>query len=590
MTITHQLPEAVFAALAEGAGDLDSIQHLRQVQQDKHLMLLADLKKAATADEPGATALRAGYDLLAALRAAGTEADTWLLGLPHMGAWTHRCQLSLVQDDAPDFGYFACLAAAAAVRIGFRFELTVPVRAGRILLPGLGFLRVTEQADWVTMRCDGDHVTVGDWFQASWRDLVPDGGCGKPVPHWSGTPLLRATAGQLSWHVLMETEDRSLDLYARPMYTGLQARELRPWRHRIQLAWEILVRHHRWAAEPMTAGISVIVPLQHNSGTDLVSATAPAVFGAIATSWPPDPVTMAETLVHEFQHVKLGGLMDMVRLVESGKGLVYAPWRSDPRPADALLQGTYAHLGIIRFWQSQRDAEIDPDSILRAQVQFMRWRPAIERAVRTMFSTHCLTPDGLRFVRQLHAWEKDLTCAPIPRDAQDMAAEASLDHWLTWQIQNVAVDAAAVADLAAAYRRGELFSAQHPPMTSIERDTRRLNVTATNRSRLLTTRYLAPARYRTLLADKGVLPEEADILLIAGKTEAAIQAYRDRITGSAEAHPDAWIGLALALHHLPSSPFAHTFGTRLALLFELHRHMSDHGYRRDPLELARWLG
>ena len=37
---------------------------------------------------------------------------------------------------------------------------------------------------------------------------------------------------------------------------------------------------------------------------------SPAAFGAIATSWPPDPVTLAETLVHEFQHVKLCGLLD----------------------------------------------------------------------------------------------------------------------------------------------------------------------------------------------------------------------------------------------------------------------------------------
>ena len=77
---------------------------------------------------------------------------------------------------------------------------------------------------------------------------------------------------------------------------------------------------------------------------------------------------MAETLVHEFQHVKLCGLLDMVPLAASGAEKVYAPWRQDPRPAGGLLQGIYAHLGIVRFWQSQRQAETDPDGILRAQV------------------------------------------------------------------------------------------------------------------------------------------------------------------------------------------------------------------------------
>ena len=184
---------------------------------------------------------------------------------------------------------------------------------------------------------------------------------------WSGTPLVRATADGLTWDVLLETEDKYLDRDSRPMFRGLPVRELQlwRWRHGIQSAWEILVRHHRWAAEPMAGGISVIVPLRPKSENDLVSRTSPAAFGAIATSWPPDPVTMAETFVHEFQHVKLGGLMDMVQLVESGGEQVYAPWRPDPRPADVLLQGAYAHLGILRFWRAQRHVEIDPDDIVR---------------------------------------------------------------------------------------------------------------------------------------------------------------------------------------------------------------------------------
>ena len=40
----------------------------------------------------------------------------------------------------PDFGYLAAVAAAAAVRLGIPFELDVPVRDGRVPLPGLGCL------------------------------------------------------------------------------------------------------------------------------------------------------------------------------------------------------------------------------------------------------------------------------------------------------------------------------------------------------------------------------------------------------------------------------------------------------------------
>lgn len=553
-------------------------------------MLLAGLAEAAGGNEPGAGAFRAGYQLLTRLRAAGAGADIWLLGLPHMGAWTHACHMDIVDGKPPDFGHFAGMAAAAAIRVGFPFELDVPVREGRVRLPGLGVVQIAGEMDSVTILCDGDHVTVGDQFKVDYSLIAPDYGSAKAIPHWSGTPALRATADRLTWDVLLETEDPYLDRYTRPMYKDLQVRDLRRWRHRTQLAWAILVRHHRWAAEPLADAISVIVPLREDSDTELVSATTPAVFGAIATSWPPDPVTMAETLVHEFQHVKLGALMEMVQLVESSHERVYAPWRADPRPADALLQGAYAHLGIVRFWGSQRDAELDPDSILRAQAQFARWRSAIERAVRTLIRARCLTPTGLRFVRQLYTWEKDLVYAPIPSDAKEMAAEAALDHWLTWQIRHVAIDDAGVESLAAAYQRGEPFSEQLRPTAQIvTEEIRTVNVNASTRSRLLTMRYLAPTRCRDLLTNEDLLPDEADVLLVNRKSKPAVQAYCDQIARSPEPQPEAWIGLALALHQLPASPFKHAFGTQLALMYELHRYLSDLSDRRDPLDLAGWL-
>jgi HEXXH motif-containing protein len=234
-------------------------------------------------------------------------------------------------------------------------------------------------------------------FQANRRCLVPDDGSGGPVPRWSGTPLIRAVTDGLAWQVLLEAEDGYLHRYTLPMAADLRAEDIQHWRQRAQAAWQVLVRHHRWAAEALPDAVSVIVPLTPHSETDLVSVTTPAAFGAIATSWPPDPVTMAETLVHEGQHVKLSGLLDMVPLVTSDGKQVYAPWRQDPRPAGGLLQGVYAHLGIARFWNAQRRAETDPDDVLRAQVHFARWRTVIDRAAQTLLRTDCLTPAGERF-------------------------------------------------------------------------------------------------------------------------------------------------------------------------------------------------
>jgi hypothetical protein len=293
-------------------------------------------------------------------------------------------------------------------------------------------------------------------------------------------------------------------------------------------------------------------------------------------------VTLAETLVHEFQHVKLCGLLDMVPLASSGEQRVYAPWRQDPRPAGGLLQGIYAHLGIVRFWQAQQHAETDPDGLLRAQVLFARWRPAIGETVQTLLETGSLTPAGVRFAERLRAQGQQLMGAPVPAEVAQIAAEVALDHRLSWQLRHVATD---VSGLAGAYRRGE--PCPGGARTWTQEDVRKVD--SSLRSRLLNLRYLEPTRYRALCAD-GVLPlSEADRLLLERSSQAAVQAYRTRIADSADPQPDAWIGLALALHQLPPSPPRAALATRLVQMAEVHARLAESGFRTDPLDLAGWF-
>jgi HEXXH motif-containing protein len=583
----HQLPEAAFSELAEGGGGPATMRRLGQAQFSKHLMLLHAIAGDATGAGAGPAAFRAGYEQLAQIQAAIPAAADWLLGLPHLGGWIHDTLIRLDQGTAADFGHFAGLVAAAGIRAGLPVDLDVPVRDGQARLPGLGSLLVAgstagAEPGWVRLRCDGELVTAGEGFAADWRRLVPDDGTVDPVPGWRGTPAVRAAGGGLTWTVLLETGDPYLDRYTLPMRTTMPPEELADWRQRIRAAWQVVAGRHRWAAEPLAEVISVIVPLTARSDTDLVSATTPAAYGAFATSWPPDPVTLAETLVHEFQHVKLCGLLDLVPLVRSGDQRVYAPWRQDPRPAGGLLQGVYAHLGIVRFWQAQRDAETDPDGILRAQVLFARWRPTIGQTVQTLLETGSLTPDGVRFAGLLRAQGDRLMSASVPAEAAQIAAEVALDHWLTWQIRHVTADPAGVADLAAAYRRGEPGPGQ--THTGVQEDARKVEEGL--RSRLLNLRYLDPARYRELCGG-GVLPlGEPDRLLLERRSEDAARAYRTVIASSADPRPEAWVGLALALHQLPPSPLQRPLATQLALVFEVYTRLAD---RSDPLDLVSWF-
>src|SRR6266568_4262701 len=229
----HRLPETAFTALASDGGDPAVVRLLREAQRSKHTMLLHAIAEAAEAADPsaGTIAFRAGYELLTRIQATDPGASAWLLGLPHLGGWAHDCLIRLDQGTVPDFAYLACAAADARL-------------------------------------------------DASRSDLRPDPGSGRSVPHWRGTPAVRALADGLAWDVLLVTDDPYLDRYTLPMSTGLSAGELQLWRQRVQSAWEVLVRHHRWAAGPIADGVSVIVPLTPQSDTDLISATSPAAFGA----------------------------------------------------------------------------------------------------------------------------------------------------------------------------------------------------------------------------------------------------------------------------------------------------------------------
>jgi HEXXH motif-containing protein len=584
---THSLPAEAFAELASGAGDSVVVGQLRAAQLSKHLMLLSVMARAADAAAdpaaPPVAAFRAGYQLLARAQAASPGAVARLLSLPHVGSWAHDCLACLDKGAAPDFGYLAGIAAAAAVQLGIPFELDVPVRDGLLSLPGAGCLELPGADGWARLSSDGERVRVGRDIDVACAALVPDDGSGAPVPHWRGTPVIRMEAGGQPWAVLLETADRYLDRYSLPMLTTMTAAEVARWRDRVRAGWELLVRHHEWAAGPVADGVSVIVPLVPAS--DLDSAASPAAFGAVATSLPPSPVSMAETLVHEFQHIKLGGLMDMLPLVKPGDERGYAPWREDPRPMGGLLQGVYAFTGIVRFWSAQRQLATGPDDRLRADVLYERWRLAIELVTRDLLASGVLTPDGTRFVTMLRERGQHQGTGPVPAAAAEIAREVALDNWLTWQLRHEAVDAAEVAALAAAYQRGEPFGGRQMPVTRIEDDIRKVDSIA--RSRLLNMRYQDQPRYRQLSAADlpGLGP--ADALLVRGDATAAVATYREEL--AAEPDPAGWIGVALALHRLPLVPGRQVFAGHLPLLFEVHQCLADQGIHVDPLDLADWF-
>jgi uncharacterized protein len=135
------------------------------------------------------------------------------------------------------------------------------------------------------------------------------------------------------------------------------------------------------------------------AGSD-VSAAARHGFGAIGTALPDDPVTLALLLMHEFQHVKLGAVLDVYDLFDpDDKRLYHAPWRKDSRPLEGLLQGTYAHLAVCDFWRVRAGlGEYDePEAAERHE----HWRAHTAAAIETLTDSGSLTPLGISFANAM---------------------------------------------------------------------------------------------------------------------------------------------------------------------------------------------
>src|SRR5262249_52474723 len=129
------------------------------------------------------------------------------------------------------------------------------------------------------------------------------------------------------------------------------------WQHRFGDAWAQIQQEHAAYAPGLAAGLRTVMPLAAVRAGKEVSATARHAFGAVAVALPASPATLALLMIHEFQHVKLGAVLDLYDLFDSADTRLFnAPWRDDPRPLEGLLQGTYAHIAVTDFWRARRNA------------------------------------------------------------------------------------------------------------------------------------------------------------------------------------------------------------------------------------------
>jgi HEXXH motif-containing protein len=450
----HSIPWGTFDQLAVGGGGVSALSLLRSADRSRRLLLLVGLVDRAENDEsltgPLCGAERP-WDLLVRAQKAEPDALEQILVHPYTGSWAGYAT-RLIEQGIPDecppwvhYGYLHTLAAAAAIHAGLEFTIRVPVRNGGVVLPTLGAARLDEsgfttaevrgRAGSFTIRGQRSHVTPGS---AAWDPL-------REFRFETDGRVLSLRLDDLDPH-------RGLSHPVPP--NRLADTDVATWRNQLGEAWRLIVEYLPEYAEILAEGLTSIVS-EPAVPFRLPSASTGEAFGSAVIAAPDaeEPATLAAALVHEFQHIRLGGLLQLVRLHDDDRTeRLYAPWREDPRPLGGLVHGIYAFFGVSAFWRALSRAR-PADGL--AAFEFAHWRAQTWQTLEAVRDDAALTEAGRRFLAEIAAvfgpWQSE-PCAP---EAVRWAETLAADHHAGWRLRHVRPEPAVIADLARAWRDGE---------------------------------------------------------------------------------------------------------------------------------------
>jgi HEXXH motif-containing protein len=510
-----------------------------------------------------------------------------LLLQPHIGAWAMHCLRGLRSGDGPtpeDLGHLGAIAASAAMRADQAFEVTTYVRDGSVMFPTFGSAQLGATRGWcrVRSRPGANGVEIG---VAGRRVTVPFRAPVRSETTWHCLRRLRSSAHGVALDVELDDLDPFRGCGHLPTTERLAATVVDDWQAKLDEAWSLLVEDHPASAEAIGSGITSVVPLRATDVAPELSATCHDAVGAVAMTPPRTSLSLALALVHEFQHTKLSALLNLVPLVDRAPGtMVYAPWRSDPRPLRGLLQGAYAYLGLTGFWEVHRrrlGSGVMVGGSAWPHFEFALGCEQVSRATDTIWRSGQLSPAGTRFVEGMRGRLTELGRQSIPSVPLSWARLACLDHATSWRLRNLLPDAEQVAQWADAWLAGRACRWSSRPTTVIDGSG---PMPSDGRLGLLRKRLGFPESWR--MDVEGDSP--ADVLLVAGSFAEAADTYRSQLTRS----PDdlaSWAGLAFARRRQPSEATM-ALTTCPESVYALHRAVrTSSGVAPEAEELATWI-
>lgn len=333
-----------------------------------------------------------------------------VLAYPAVGVWL----INQGHDESVSAG-LARIAAAVAVRGGVPAELRFSA-PGPIVLPSLGSADTSGSDDEpIVFRSDGH---IARFYHGSTTTNVPSD-AHRTVAGWRGLVKIHSAHRGRTWTVLLDP-----DLFGPGQ--SLSQDEIALWATRLAGGWARLVDRHPVAAGEIARTIRAVTPMARANRP--LSATRADAYGCVLMNEPVDDLSCALTLVHECQHAKLSGFLDITPLITDSPRLFYAPWRDDPRPAVGLLHGLYAHLGVAGFWLRER--ELGGGKAM--DVEYLRWRTACLDVCRTLTDSGLLTKTGTLLVKNIRDEMSSWPANELVSGARVAAARCAADHYNQW--------------------------------------------------------------------------------------------------------------------------------------------------------------
>jgi len=440
----HVLGSTEFRALAAGFGGADAVGQLAEAQRSLLRGLLGAVYQAAIGShalpDPVKADLRNTWSVLTTLDRQNPEALAAVLRHPYLRVWAVRCLNQLeaaaagIGDDdetgdgrplAASLGHLGAAAAAAAVRAKAGAAVTVPVMDSAVHLPALGRLVLgTDEAAWpdedepgtatvnvisnaVIIRVGGDCWTLDPADMLAAAPCAVAGAGNTRSADWQPVRVVRVPGIS----VLLDDIDPYRDCHGWQVTRRLSAAEFARWQHDFEEAWQEIRCHHTGYAMALATGLTTLTPLDHAQPDRAVSAAARHAFGAIAAARPAEPGTLALLLIHEFQHVKLGAILDLYDLYDPADDryfhapweddhFFHAPWRDDKHVLESLLQGAYAHLAVTDVWRARQRTASGPAAEAAVR-RFTLCRAHTRQAIEMLTTSGSLSPLGAEFVAEM---------------------------------------------------------------------------------------------------------------------------------------------------------------------------------------------